>query len=338
MIFFERMQFVRWSALIAVSAAVITGCDYGSEPSSNNKRLRAVAVYATPIEEPWNHAVHQAMEKAESEHGIEYTYDDNVQPSEFEKVLRRYAEEGYDLIVGDAFADEETVRRVAAEYSDVPFVFGSGLGPASPNFSVFDNWIHEPAYLAGMIAGSLTESHVIGVVGGHPAPEVNRLINAFRAGARETNPEVQLKVVFIESWFDPPKAKEAASTLISQGADVLYAERAGVIEACAEASVPCFGNLIAQHELAPEVVVSSVLWDMWPTVDTIVTSIKDGSYTSSDLAEYSTMSHGGARLAPFRGWEARLPAEIQETVKVRSSEIRSGRFRVPIIESEPRTE
>ena len=136
-----------------------------------------------------------------------------------------------DIIFGDSFGNEEAVRAVAADYPDIPFVFGSGGGPAEPNFSVFDNWIHEPAYLAGWLAGGLTKSNTIGVVAGYPVPEVNRITNAFIEGAQAKNPEVEVKVTFINSWFDPATAKEAALAQIGAGADVLYAERAGVIEA-----------------------------------------------------------------------------------------------------------
>ena len=90
------------------------------------------------------------------------------------------------IIFGDSFGNEEAVRAVAADYPDIPFVFGSGGGPAEPNFSVFDNWIHEPAYLAGWLAGGLTKSNTIGVVAGYPVPEVNRITNAFIEGARAT--------------------------------------------------------------------------------------------------------------------------------------------------------
>ena len=126
------------------------------------------------------------------------------------------------------------MRRVAADYPDIAFVFGSGGGPAEPNFSVFDNWIHEPAYLSGLVAGAASESNVIGMVGGYAIPEVNRLMNAFMEGARETNPDVRFLVNFIDSWYDPPKAKESAFAMMDAGADVMYAERFGVSDAAVE--------------------------------------------------------------------------------------------------------
>ena len=84
---------------------------------------------------------------------------------------------------------------------------GSSFGPIKPNFAVFDNWIHEPSYLTGIVAGKLTKSNVIGMVGGYPIPEVNRLMQAFMEGARSVNPEVKFLVSFIGSWYDPPARK-----------------------------------------------------------------------------------------------------------------------------------
>ena len=112
--------------------------------------------------------------------------------------------------MGDAFGAEQIARRVARANTRVAFVFGSGLGPAEPNFGVFDNWIDEPAYLSGMIAGKLTKTNMIGSVAAMAIPEVDRLGNAFCAGAKEVNTTLKCKLSFIGSFFDPPKAKEAA--------------------------------------------------------------------------------------------------------------------------------
>ena len=118
-----------------------------------------------------------------------------------------------------------------------------------------------------MLAGGLTQSNVIGVVGGLPVPEVNRIVNAFIAGAEAVNPDVDVKTTFINSWFDPAAAKEAALAQIDAGADVLFAERFGVIEAAAENGLYSFGNMSDQKELAPESVVSGPVWNMNPTVE-----------------------------------------------------------------------
>jgi basic membrane lipoprotein Med (substrate-binding protein (PBP1-ABC) superfamily) len=277
------------------------------------------------------------MKKAAAEGKLTYEFSEDLGYSgDLERVMREVADSGkYNLIIGDAFGNEEAVRRVAADYPEIAFVFGSGLGPAEPNFSVFDNWIQEPAYLLGMLAGGLTKTGTVGVVGGYPVTEVNRLINAFIAGARESNPNVKVLVSFINSWFDPAAAKEAALALVDSGADVLYAERQGVIEAAVERDVWAFGNMVDQNELAPEKVVSSAVWNLTPTVEYLVTQIESGSYTAQDLKDFSMFAKGGASLAPFHNIESKLPAALVAAVKAKEDAIKAGLFRVDISEGQP---
>lgn len=293
--------------------------------------------YATPIEEPWDGVIHAALQKAADDGKIRYEYQDDIgYAGDMERILREISEDKKpDAIFGDAFGNEEAVRRVGAEYPDIAFVFGSGLGPAEPNVAVFDNWIHEPAYLSGLLAGGLTESGVIGVVGGHPVPEVNRIVNAFVDGVKEVNPDATVLVTFINSWFDPAAAKEAALAQVDSGADILFAERFGVIEAAVENGIYAFGNMSDQNELGPEYVVSGPVWDMGPTVDYVIKQVKADSFTAQDLKDFSMVAKGGASLAPFHGLDEKVPADVLALVKQREQEIKDGLFRVNIAEETP---
>ncbi len=301
------------------------------------EKLTVFGAFAAPVAEPWDGVIHTALNKANDAGTIEYTFTENLGYSgDLERVLREVADQKKpDIIFGDAFGNEEAVRRVAADYPEIAFAFGSGLGPSNPNLSVFDNWIHEPAFLCGMLAGGLTETNTIGIVGGYPVPEVNRLMNAFIAGAKEVNPDVKVLVTFINSWFDPAAAKEAALAQIDSGADVLYAERFGVIEAAAENGLWAFGNMSDQNSLAPDYVVSSPVWNMDPTVEFIINQVKAGSYTALDLKDLSMVAKGGASLAPFHSTESKLPPELVAMVKEREQQIIDGLFRVDIDEAQP---
>lgn len=320
----------------AMAAVLVVGA--GPAAAAEEDGLRVAAVFETPIEEPWVNQIHVALQQAEEELGIEYTFSESVKSADFARIMREYAEGDYDLIMGDSFGAERIARRVARDYPDTAFTFGSGIGPAEPNFAVFDNWIHEPAYLAGMIAGSLTENNTIGAVAAMTIPEVNRLCNAFCTGAKEVNPEVKCKFSFIGSFFDPPKAKEAALAQIDQGVDVIYAERFGVIEAAAEEGIPAIGNMSDQWQLAPETVVTSVVWDMWPTVKRVVNLVEAGVFTAQDFGQFSFMSKGGSFLAPYHEWEDKLSEDVKQMVAERRQEILDGTFRVPIDESAPKSE
>jgi basic membrane protein A and related proteins len=316
-----------------VASVIVAGSKAGAQD-----QLKVAAVFETPIEEPWVNQIHVALLRAKDEFGIEYTWSESVPASDFARVLSGYAEQGHGLIMGDSFGTERITRRVARDYPDVAFAFGSGIGPADPNFAVFDNWIHEPAYLAGMIAGKLTSSNIVGVVAAMPIPEVNRLSNAFCAGAKEMNEQVRCKFSFIGSFFDPPKAKEAAIAQIEAGVDVLYAERFGVIEAAAERGIPAIGNMSDQSELAPETVVTSVVWDMWPTVKQVISLVQADVFTAQDFGQFSFMGKGGSYLAPYHAWEDKLSEEVKAMVTERTREIMDGTFRVPVDESTPQSE
>ena len=253
-----------------------------------------------------------------------------------ERVLREVCEEqSPDLIVGDSYGNEEAARRVAADYPEIAFAFGSGVGPTDPNFAVFDNWLQEPAYMLGMLAGGLTETDVVGVVAAQPVPEVNRIVNAFIDGAKEVNPDVTVLVSFINGWFDPATAKEQAQAHIDSGADVLFAERFGVIEAAAENGLWAFGNMSDQYELAPEVVVSSTVWDWEPTIRYLAKQVKAGSFEAIDLKDFSMVAKGGASMAPYHDTEDKIPQDLKDLVDERYSQLLEGSFRVNINDSPP---
>jgi basic membrane protein A and related proteins len=321
--------------VLALALAAVSNVQ-GSAVRAADKPL-VFGAYATPLEEPWPNVIHQALLAAEKKGDITYEHTDNIGYSgDMEKVLRDVADKKKPkLIIGDGFGNEEAIRAVAADYPAIAFAFGSELGPTDPNLSVFDNWIHEPAYLCGFLAGSLTKSNAIGVVAAMPIPEVNRLVNAFRQGALEVNPKVTVRVTYINSFFDPATAKDAALAQIDAGADVLYAERFGVIEAAAERKVLVFGNMSDQNSLAPDYVVTGPVWNMQPTVEYLLKQVAAGSYTAQDLKDFSSMTKGGSSLAPLHGFEKKLPKDLLDKVVKREDEIKKGKFRVEINERAP---
>ena len=327
----RAMKKIVWGVMI-----VLFSVSFGLNASAA-KPFKIAAIFQTAIEEPWDGVIHQACLKAQKEMGnIEYEFTEKIAAADFEKVLREYAERGFDLIVGDAFlAGEDPARRVAKDYPEIAFAFGSEFGPVAPNFSVFDNWIHEPSYLCGVIAGRLTKSNVLGVVAAIPIGEVNRLVNAFKAGALKVNPKVKVKISYIGGWFDPPKAKEAAIAQIEAGADLIFAERFGVFEAAKEKGVLAFGNMSDQNAMAPDVVITGPMWDMYPTIKFCIEMVQKKAWVSMDLGEWSMMAKGGSRLAPFHSFEKTLPADVIKEVRELEQKILSGTYRVPVDEQKP---
>ena len=319
-----------------ILAGGLIGFAWGNIAGAADK-LKVAAIYTVPVEQQWVSRIHLALNKAVERGEIEYVFSENVANTDYERVMREYAEAGHQLVVGEVFAVERAARKVAEDYPSTAFLMGSSFGPSGANFSVFDNWIHEPSYLTGLVAGSLTKSGTIGVVGGYPIPEVNRLIHAFMDGAREVNPDVKFLVTFIGSWFDPPKAKEAAFAQIDQGADVMYAERFGVSDAAKERGIPAIGNVIDTQEQYPDTVAASALWHMEPTIDRAIAHVKDGKFMAEDYGPYSFMTYGGASLAPYGTWDEKIDEKVKALVSQREKEIRDGLFRVNVNDSEPKS-
>ena len=300
-------------------------------------RIKVAAVYTVPFEQQWVGRIHKALRAAEARGEIEYKSSENVANADYERVMREYATGGNQLIMGEVFGVEAAARKVAKDFPKTSFLVGSSGKPQGPNFSVFDNYIQEPAYLSGMVAGGMTKTNKIGMVGGFPIPEVNRLMHAFMAGAKEVNPKVEFTITFINSWFDPPKAKEATFAMIDKGADVLYAERFGVSDAAKEKGKLAIGNVINTQEQYPDTVVASALWMMEPSVDRALKLVKEGKFTAEDYGPYSMMKHKGSELAPLGTFEKKVPADVVAKVKARQADILAGKFTVKVDDSQPKS-
>lgn len=294
--------------------------------------VKVAAIYTLPVEQQWISRIHKALSAADERGDIDYVFSENVANTDYERVMREYAEQGKHLIVGEVFGLERAARKVAGDYPETAFLMGSSFGPVGPNFSVFDNWIHEPSYLSGMVAGAATESNVIGMVGGYAIPEVNRLMHAFMDGAREMNPDVKFIVNFIDSWYDPPKAKESAFAMMDAGADIMYAERFGVSDAAVERGVKAIGNVIDTSGDYPGTILASALWHMEATIDKAIANVAGGSFEAADYGQYSFMGYGGGSLVLD---EALVPADVVTAVKAKEAEIMDGMFRVNVNDDRP---
>src|SRR4028118_934068 len=301
---------------------------------AKTKPIKVASIYTVPVEQQWVSRIHKALNAAKERGDVTYKWSENVANNDYERIMRQYAEEGSDLIIGEIFGVERAARRVAANYPKVAFLMGSSFGPSKPNLSVFDNFIHEPSYLTGMVAGKMTKSNTIGMVGGYAIPEVNRLMNAFMDGVREVNPNVKFLVSFINSWYDPPKAKEASFAMIDRGADIMYAERFGVSDAARERKVKVIGNVIDTASQYPDTVLASAIWHMEPTVDRAVKAVMEGRFQAEDYGPYSYMAHGGSSLAMD---EKLVSAEVVKLVKDKEKEIIDGLFRVNVNDAEPKS-
>lgn len=328
----SRRQLLTGAGAAALAGVGLPGRLLAQEP------LKVAAVYTVPVEQQWVSRIHKAANAAKDRGDIEYVFSENTSNNDYERVMREYAEAGHKLILGEVFGLEDAARSVARDYPDVAFLMGSSFkeDPAIPNFAVFDNYIQDASYLTGIIAGAMTETKNIGMVGGYPIPEVNRLMNAFMAGVKETAPDATFQVAFIGSWFDPPKAKETAFAQIDAGADMMYAERFGVSDAAQERNVLAIGNVIETQADYPETVVVSALWHFEPTLDHALAELKAGTFKAADYGVYSFMKEGGCSVSPLGTFEGKVPEAAMKLVAEREAAIKAGSFTVEIDDAEPK--
>lgn len=332
------MKSLNWCllSLIISMAVFIGGPVWGEEKPAGD--LKVAVLHASSLSNPYNAIIQKGLQQAAQELGATFAYTENVTPDRHERILREYADNGYKVIVSSMTGHQATTRRVAKDYPEIAFLGSAYTKPVPPNFSVFVDWIHESAYLCGMIAGKLTKTNIIGTVGGFATPDVSRAMNAFKEGAKEVNPDVKFKVTFIGAWFNPPKVKEATIGLIEAGADMIYAERYGSVEACQEKGVMAFGALIDKSTLGPETVIASATWDFYPTARHVIESMKNGTYQAEDLMKYSLLSGGGSKLVINPQVWDKLPVDLKESVKMREQEIIEGKFQVPSDKNIPKSD
>ncbi|RLG77133.1 MAG: BMP family ABC transporter substrate-binding protein [Thermoprotei archaeon] len=314
----------------------VTPTETTTPPSQ--EELKIAVIYVTPIEEPWNMALHQAMTWAQQNLNIKYTYVEKVHEADVERVIRQYINEGYKVIFPHSWGYNEVTRNLAPEFPDVLFCQGSGPVDVQwpNNVLLYDYWIQDAAFVAGVVAGMMTKTNKIGVVTAFSVPDVNRLVNAFIAGAKYVNPNVTAVVTFTETWFDPEKVSEAARAQIEAGVDVIYAERYGVFEAVEEArqqgkEVYAFGNIVDQNSLAPDVVLGSVVWDLKPFVQYVVDMVRSGNIHGG-IINWG-MKEGWAKFV----WNDDLknsvvPPEVVQKVNEVEQGIINGSIKVPIYE------
>jgi len=295
-------------------------------------KISVAGIHASPVENAWNSRMHGALLEAAAEGKIDYVFSEGVSGTDYGRAMREYAEQGVHLIVGEAYAVEGEAREIAADYPDVAYLLGSSGGPSGENFGTFGTWNHEAAYLAGMLAAPMSTTGKFGAVGAIPIPEVNLLINGYRAGVSAVRPEAEHLIGFIGTFFDPPKAREAGLAQIDAGADILFGERIGTADAAKERGIPAIGSLIDYTPRYPETVFANAMWYFKPLLMAAVADKLAGNTTGRDYTPYCLMKEGGNDIV-FS--PAMVPAEAIGPMEEVRAAIKAGTFEVPVDMSEP---
>jgi len=232
--------------------------------------LKAAFVYVGPVGDAGYTYAHDLGRKealAKLGDKVTTTFVEKVaEGPDAERVIRDLATQGNKVIFATSFGFGDSMFKVAKDFPDVYFEHATGFKTAD-NMRVYEPRIHEVAYLAGVVAGKMTKSNTLGFVASFPIPEVLRNIDAFTLGAQSVNPKVKTKVVWVNTWFDPPKETEAAQTLINGGADVLLqnTDSTAVLQAAERAGKYAFGWDSDMSAFAPKAHLGScvLLWGVY---------------------------------------------------------------------------
>jgi basic membrane protein A and related proteins len=336
----QRTRLALELAAIVWGIAALCGCSKRESESLSSTAAAATAqapapsplkvafLYAHTVDVAgWNFAHEQARQQVQQKLGsrVETSFVDHVpEGADAERVLNELCEQNNRLIFGTSFGFMKPLIKAAAEHPDVKFENATGLQTSS-NLRTYNSRLYEAAYLAGVVAGALTKSNILGVVGSIPVPDVIRNIDAFTLGAQSQNPQIRTKVVWVNEWFNPPKERDAAQALLNQGADVLLqcTDSAAVLEAAERAGKYAFGTFSDMHEYAPKAHLASVSIDWAPYYEKAIRDVLDGTWQTGQT--WWGVREGTNDLV---GWSADVPPHVKEVVERIKAGLRDGSFAI----------
>lgn len=323
---------VMFSMVLSACGAPAAPAPATAEPAAEEKPVRvALALDGKIDDNGWNQAGYEGLKAAESLYGVEIAYSEEVPIPDFEKALRDYASQGYDVIICHSSIAKDAVMNTARDYPDLTFLWTDG-DETMDNLAVIRPMAQEASYLAGVLAGKMTQSNTVGMVGGIDIPSTHRSFAAFEKGLKDTNPDANLLVNWIGSFLDVSAGKEAALSQIEAGADLIFGngdgQNIGVLQAASEKEVLAIGAVRDQFEVAPNVVLTSVMWGFKDGIAMVVGDYMDGNFSGK---VYEVGLAQGAVLAPYHDNADKIPADVQALVEEKNQAILSGEIEVPDI-------
>lgn len=289
--------------------------------------LKIAFAYVGPVGDGgWTFAHDNGRKAIEAEFGdrVETSFVEKVpEAADAERVFRDMVGQGATLIFGTTFGYMEPMLKVAADSPAVKFEHATGYKKA-PNLRTYDSRTYEGAYMAGVIAGAMTKTGTLGVVGSIPIPEVIRNINSFTLGAQSVNPKVTTKVVWVDEWFNPPKETEAAQSLINGGADVLFqnTDSSAVLQTAAKNGKLAFGWDSDMTSYAPEAHLASAIINWAPYYIKATRDVLDGSWTGNSGTWWG-VKEGAIDIVSLN---AKVPAETVAKVEAVKAGLKDGSF------------
>jgi basic membrane protein A len=305
------------------------------EPSGPVEPVK-VAFLATNIvdDHSWNQWIYEGLHQLELEGEINLSVSEKVEIPDYERIATNYAEEGYDLILGNTPEMQDASMLVAEKYPDQAFAVVGAWMYAHNHASLL---IHqtEGGYLAGLVAGSMSKTGKIGAVGCFEVPTQIAMHEGFKMGAAEVNPDIVVEENWTGTWYDTNIGYEAGRAMYESGIDVVMISCSGpgfgVIESAKDYGPEALviGAFVDMHELAPDNVITSIYWASYGAAKEMVQDIRAGKFEGKDY--WGTVSNGGIGLSPYWGFETRIPEDVKLMVRDATQQISDGTLVIPWI-------
>ena len=288
-------------------------------------KVKVGFIYVGPTgDHGWTYRHDIGRQQVEEAYGdkVETIYVESVpEGPDAERVMHSMVREGVDIIFATSFGYMEQMLNVAKKFPDVKFEHATGYKTA-PNMAVYSSKFYEGRYIQGVIAGMMSKEGKAGYIASFPIPEVVRGINAFYLGATSINPDFDLDIVWVNTWYDPAKEGDAASVLISQGADIItqHTDSTAPLQIAQNKGVLAFGQASDMHHFAPDSQMTAII-DQWgPYYVERVMAVIDGTWESKDT--WGGMDTGMVEMAPYNN----IPDNVKQIALNLEDAIRSGNF------------
>jgi basic membrane protein A and related proteins len=309
-------------ALFLVASMVLTACAPTVRRTEGPFKVAFVYI-GPPGDLGWTYEHERGRQQVETVFGddVETAYIENVEEGpDAARVIRQYAQEGYDMVFATSFGYMDPMYEVAEEFPNVIFEHCSGFRTRD-NMATYFGRIYQPRYLSGLVAGSMTEANQIGYVAAFPIPEVIRGINAFTLGVREVNPDAEVRVVWSYTWYDPVTERDAAIALLDQGVDIIaqHQDTTEPQKAAQERGALSIGYDSDMRAFVGDTVLTSPIWN-WGAyyVDTIGAAM-EGNWETHQY--WGGLEDGIVQLADF---SARVPQSVRDMVEAARQDILAG--------------
>lgn len=318
-------------------AAVLLACSGSRDrtarvDSSGAKPFRVALLTPGPIsDQSWNGGAYQGLLRVRDSLGARISHIQTKTPAEFEEQFRQYGAQGYDLVIGHGFEFQDAAKRVGPDFPHTVYVTTSGT-TSGGNVAGIAFAFADASYLAGILAGRMTHTDTIGVIGGTELPPVKESFDAYARGAKSVNPSITILTSYIGNWDDVSAGKEQALAQIERGADIIFqnadAAGLGVFQAARESKrALVIGSNANQNGVAPDVTLGSVVIDLPHAFLTVAREVKEGRFKPR-VIELGTKDDV-VTLVLNPAMRNRIPAATLQLVDSLSADMHAGRFAAP---------